>query len=111
MVGAVPDLESENAQLLWVIDAIQGSTQGRGIYVMDRSVDRIKLFNPLLDRSLRFIVRLTGDRDAIYQDRTVSAKQIGRNCLLRFTESVIKEDLGNGETIELGVRVVAREGA
>lgn len=45
-----PDFERENTQLLQVIDTIRGPAQGRGIYVMDRGGDRIKLFHPLLDR-------------------------------------------------------------
>lgn len=54
-----PDFGSENIQLLEVIDTIRTATQGRGIYVMDRGGDRIHLFEPLLARSLRFIIRLS----------------------------------------------------
>lgn len=96
-----PDFESENTQLLQVIDTIRGPTQGRGIYVMDRGGDRIKLFNPLLDRGLRFIIRLTGDRDLIYRQREVFAQEIGRDCPMLFAESVIKEELETEKKLHL----------
>jgi hypothetical protein len=41
-----PDFESENTQLLQIVDTIRMPTQGRGIYVMDRGGDRIKLLSP-----------------------------------------------------------------
>jgi len=107
-----PDFDSENTQLLQVIDTIRAATQGRGIYVMDRGGDRIKLFNPLLDRGLRFIVRLTGDRELIYRQRTVLAEQIGRDCPMLFAESVIKEE-GQSERrlqLEYGFRPVRLPG-
>jgi len=96
-----PDFESENTQLLQVIDTIRGPTQGRGIYVMDRGGDRVKLFNPLLDRGLRFIIRLTGDRNLIYRQKELSAKQIGRGCPMLFAESVIKEELETEKRLHL----------
>ena len=56
--AAAPDFVSENHQLLAVIDTVRAATSGRGIYVIDRGGDRIKLFNPFLDRQIRFIARL-----------------------------------------------------
>ena len=107
-----PDFQSENTQLLQVIDTIAKATQGRGVYVMDRGGDRIKLFNPLLDRGLRFIIRLTGDRELIYRQRTALAEQIGRDCPMLLAESVIKEE-GQSEKrlqLEYGFRPVRLPG-
>lgn len=107
-----PDFVSENAQLLEVIDTIRGPTQGRGIYVMDRGGDRMKLFNPLLDRKLRFIIRLTGDRNLIWRGHERLAKDIGRDCAMQYAESVIKEGLETEQrfALEYGMRAVKLPG-
>jgi hypothetical protein len=107
-----PDFISENAQLLEVIDTIRGPTQGRGIYVMDRGGDRMKLFNPLLDRKLRFIFRLVGDRHLVWRGRERAAAEIGRDCAMHFAESVIKTDLETERRfhLEYGMRPVKLPG-
>jgi len=64
-----PGFKSENAQLLGVVNTIKKATKGRGIYVMDRGGDRGKLFNSLLKKRLRFIIRLKGDRDLVFRNR------------------------------------------
>lgn len=96
-----PDFESENEELLDVIDTIRGPSHGRGIYVMDRGGDRIKLFHPLLERRLRFIVRLRGDRDLVYGTRTMTAEQIGQGCSMHFTENTIKQGLETEKKLTL----------
>jgi hypothetical protein len=96
-----PDFESENAQLLQVIDTIRGPTRGRGIYVMDRGGDRICLFEPLLERSLRFIIRLTGTRDLVFRGRLRSAVELAATCPMRFAETVIKELDGQEKRLHL----------
>ncbi len=88
-----PDFSSENEQLLQVIDTLRGPTQGRGMFVMDRGGDRLKLFKPLLDRKLRFIFRLVGDWNMVYRGRERTAAELGRDCALHFAESMIKADL------------------
>jgi len=57
-----PGFVSENEEILGAVDIISQYTQGRGIWVMDRGADRGKLYGPLLDRGLRFIIRLIGGR-------------------------------------------------
>ena len=89
-----PDFESENVQLLQIVDTICGPTQGRGIYVMDRGGDRVKLFEPLLERKLRFVIRLVGDRHLWFRQRLRSAEDIAADCPLNFADSVIKEEQG-----------------
>jgi hypothetical protein len=96
-----PDFESENAQILQVIDTIREPTHGRGIYVMDRGGDRIKLLNPLLDRKLRFIVRCVGDRDLHFGNTVKSARELGKNCPVHFTDTVIKEGLETQKSLTL----------
>lgn len=96
-----PDFESENAQLLQIVDTIRGPTAGRGIYVMDRGGDRIKLFEPLLSRGLRFIVRLTGDRDLVFRGRLRAARDVAKDCPLRYADRIVKEDSGSEKSLHL----------
>ena len=102
------DFESENTELMKVIDTIRVPTEGRGIYVMDRGGDRINLLNPLLDRKLRFIIRLRGDRDLVCGRTVKRAEEWGRSCPLRYAESVIKEELETEKklALEYGMRPV-----
>lgn len=103
-----PDFVSENAQILEIIDTIRGPTEGRGIYVLDRGGDRLELFNPLLDRRLRFIVRLMGNRMLRYRGGKRLACDIARDCPMQYAETVIKEGLETEKrfTLEYGVRAV-----
>lgn len=96
-----PDFESENLQLLQVIDTIRGPTQGRGIYVMDRGGDRIHLFEPLLARSLRFIIRLTAARDVVFRGQTRNVLEVAEGCPMTFAETVIKAEDGKEKALHL----------
>ena len=96
-----PDFVSENAQILQVVDTVRKPTQGRGIYVMDRGFDRAELLHPLLDRKLRFIVRLVGDRHLIGRRGAQRASEIGRTCAMRYAETVIKEGLDTEKKLPL----------
>jgi hypothetical protein len=103
-----PDFVSENTQLLEIIDTIRGPTQGRGIYVLDRGGDRMKLFHPLLDRRLRFIVRLMGNRTLRWHGRHRLAEELARDCPMLYAETVIKEGLETEKrfALEYGMREV-----
>lgn len=107
-----PDFGSENIQLLEVIDTIRTATQGRGIYVMDRGGDRIHLFEPLLARSLRFIVRSTGERDLSVRGRTRNAREVAQECPMMFAETIVKMENGKEKAlpIEYGYRAVQLPG-
>lgn len=96
-----PDFESENIQLLQLIDTIRTATRNRGVYVIDRGGDRMKLFSPMLARGLRFIVRLVGDRHLQYRNRLVSAAEVAAACPMLFTETVIKEEPAGGKRLIL----------
>ena len=67
-------------QLLGIIDTIAAATAKRGIDVVDRGGDRIELYKPLLDRDLRFIIRLRGDRHLVVRGRASSAAQMARGA-------------------------------
>jgi hypothetical protein len=107
-----PDFQSENTQLLQVIDTVRRATQGRGIYVLDRGEDRRLLFNPLLERGLRFLIRLVGDRHVLFRGRRLSALAVAQDCPMLYAETVIKEEAGGEKRLQLeyGVRPVKLPG-
>ena len=53
-----PGFIGENDEIMAAVNAVSAAAGRRGIYVIDRG----NLFSPLLDRGLRFIVRLVGNR-------------------------------------------------
>lgn len=87
-----PDFESENDEILKGIDAVDEHTEGRGIWVMDRGADRIKLLAPLLQRSRRFIVRCVGNRHLVYRGNTIVAEELARSCEMLHAERLTKEE-------------------
>jgi hypothetical protein len=103
-----PDFVSENHQLLEVIDTVRAAIDGRGIYVIDRGGDRIKLFNPFLDRKMRFIARLVGDRDLIFRGRRRQAAELAHGCSMRYAETLVHEEGGKERVyhLEYGFRQV-----
>jgi len=59
---------SENRQILNAVDRVMGGIGQKGIWAIDRGGDRSKLFKGFLERKIRFVVRLVGDRDLIVKD-------------------------------------------
>ena len=96
-----PGFESENVQLLQIVDLIRGSTQGRGIYVMDRGGDRMKLLGPLLERGLRFVIRLVGDRHLEFRGRPRPAQEIAADCPLNFIDPIVRQEHGRETRLQL----------
>ena len=103
-----PDFKSENTQLLGVVDTIRKATGGRGIYVFDRGGDRVKLIKPLLQRKLRFIIRMVGDRHLVFRGRGRKVLELARGCPMTYAETIVKEVKGEEKTyhIEYGFRRV-----
>jgi hypothetical protein len=62
------NFRSENRQILDAIDGVMGGIGLKGIWAIDRGGDRSRLFKGFLERKLRFVVRLVGDRDLILKD-------------------------------------------
>ena len=107
-----PDFVSENHQLLEVIDTVRAAVGDRGIYVIDRGGDRIKLFNPFLDRKMRFIARLVGERDLIFRGRRRQTLDLARGCSMRYAETLVREEGGQEHSyhLEYGMRPVRLPG-
>jgi hypothetical protein len=96
-----PDYVSENAQLLGIIDTIAAASAQRGIYVVDRGGDRMELYKPLLDRGLRFIIRLRGDRHLVVRGRAREALDIARGVRMQYAETVVREAQGGEKKLHL----------
>jgi hypothetical protein len=107
-----PDFVSENHQLLQIIDTIATATKGRGIYVLDRGGDRCRLYNPLLKRGLRFIIRLRGDRHLSVRGVRRAAMDWARGCRRRYAERIVKEERAQEKSyhLEYGFRSVKLPG-
>jgi len=57
-----PHFTSENEEILRAIDAVRADVGRKGLWIMDRGGDRKELFEPMLDRKLKFLFRLVGNR-------------------------------------------------
>lgn len=96
-----PDYESENAELLAMVDAMAAAAQKRGIFVLDRGGDRMMLYKPLLERGLRFIVRLVGDRHLVVRGRKRLASDLARGVPMRYAETLVREAAGGEKKVHL----------
>jgi len=107
-----PGFVSENEEILGAVDMISHHTQGRGIWVMDRGADRGKLYGPLLDRGLRFIIRLIGGRHLLCGGRYVLARELAMRCPTLYAERFVREEAGKERiyAIEYGYRRVRLPG-
>ncbi len=55
------DTLSENKELFKAIDAVNLYAKGKGIWIIDRGGDRRRLYDGILRRKLRFVIRLVGE--------------------------------------------------
>ena len=107
-----PDFDSENECILRALDIVKSQINGRGIWVMDRGGDRENLLEPFLERRLRFIVRLVGNRNLVYKGHLVLAEKLAASCPMYYAETIVKEENGQEKTrhIEYGYRPVKLPG-
>ena len=103
-----PATRSENEQLFEIVDTIKRATKGRGIYVMDRGGDRGKIIKGLLNKQLRFIIRLKGDRNVVFRNRARNVLDVARRCRMLYAETIVKEE--KAYHIEYGFRPVKLSG-
>jgi hypothetical protein len=96
-----PDFKSENQEILNAVDTVRAAAKDRGIWVMDRGGDRKNLIKPFLDREMRFIVRLVGNRNLVAKGRKVLAERLAEGCPLFYAETIIKEEKGDEKCYHL----------
>jgi len=95
-----PGFSSENDEILRGIDAVAAHVGRRGLWIMDRGGDRINLFSPLLDRKLRFLFRMVGNRNLIQAGQTMLADQVALGCPLWHAKPIVRIEDG-GEKIRV----------
>jgi hypothetical protein len=107
-----PDFESENHQILEAVDTVRGATGDRGIWVMDRGGDRGKLLIPFLEREMRFIVRLVGNRNLVSRGREVLAARLAQGCSTQYAVGIVRQEKGKEKrySLEFGFRPVKLPG-
>jgi len=96
-----PDTVSENHQILRGVDTVAAATKQRGIYVMDRGGDREELLLPWLQRGLRWIVRMRGDRHLIVRGQRRAARELARGCAKHHETTVVQGAEGRETTRRL----------
>ncbi len=96
-----PDFKSENDEIEQIVNTIQSGAKRRGIYVIDRAGDRRILYNMLIDKQLRFIVRMVGDRNLLWRKRPVLAEKLARKCRMSYTETIRRETPEGEKTYQI----------
>ncbi len=76
------DFASENHELLDVVTKVSHTTEGRGIFVLDRGGDRRTLYKQLLkeNKPVRFIIRQRGDRHLLYGGKLRETFELAERC-------------------------------
>jgi len=89
------DFMSENTEWLSVIDRVSKAVSRRGIWVMDRGGDRNEILGPLLDRKLRFLVRMVGSRRHLeVGGKGKTPLEIALTCPCPYAETIVREKDG-----------------
>ena len=103
-----PEFISENHEILTVVDRVARAVKKRGLWVIDRGGDRRNLIVPMLNRQLRFLIRLIGNRNLLWAGREMLAGEIAKNCPMLYAETIVKVEDGKEKVyhLEFGYRNV-----
>jgi len=103
-----PGFLSENHEILTVVNKVARAVNKRGLWVIDRGGDRRNLIVPMLNRQLRFLIRLIGNRTVLWAGKEMLASEIAQNCSSLYAETIVKVDDGKEKVyhIEFGYRNV-----
>jgi hypothetical protein len=109
-----PSFRSENAEILSCVSSVVRRVgRDKGIWVIDRGGDRIRLYHAFLRMRTRFIVRLVGHRDLIWNGQKHRAETLAANCPLPYAETIWREHTDGTEKairLEFGYREVRLPG-
>src|SRR4030066_1525564 len=110
--STAPGHESENREILDVVEKISEASNKRGIWVMDRGGDRENLIKPLLRKGCRFLIRLIGNRNLVYEGEEILARDIAYKCRCPYKETIVKVEDGREKVyhLEFGYRKVRLPG-
>jgi hypothetical protein len=98
-----PAFKSENDEVLGCVEAVSSKTGSQGIWVVDRGGDRMSLFEVLLEKKLRFLVRLVGNRHLVFNGERKLAEELAAGCPVKHIDHVTKHR-GDGSEQRLELR-------
>lgn len=93
--------KSENTQIIKAIDAIAAHIGKRGIWTIDRGGDRERLLQAFLERHLRFVIRMRGDRHVLWGDETLPMEKVAERCSCPHVRTIEIEKNGERQTKKL----------
>lgn len=110
--SVAPGHESENAEILDVMGKVAGALKKRGIWVLDRGGDRENLMGPMLKSKYRFLIRLVGNRNLIWDRQVKLASEIAKGCPYLYADTIVKVEDGKEKVyrLEFGFREVRLPG-
>jgi hypothetical protein len=80
---------SQNITLREAIFSAWETSHRRGIVAIDRGGDRREILTPLLDRGVRFVIRMRGDRKVLLNgEESISMSEVAAACLLDTQRAV-----------------------
>jgi hypothetical protein len=89
---SAPDCTGENQEIFMAMDMVSKAVDNRGVWVMDRGTDRKIIFDHLLSRQRRFIIRLKGDRYVLKGKKKIIVSDLAQKCRLPYSETLIREE-------------------
>ena len=93
-----PEYKSINEEIYQTVETVRKGAGNRGIYVFDRGGDGMNIYNMFLDSRLRFIVRMVGNRNLIWNKKPRLAEQLADKCKMLYIDT-IRHEMPNGEKI------------
>jgi hypothetical protein len=89
---SAPDCTGENEEIFKAMDMVSREVNNRGIWVIDRGADRRIIFDHLLSRQRRFIIRLKGDRFVLRQGKKIIVSDLAVRCVLPYSQTLVWEE-------------------
>jgi hypothetical protein len=68
---------------------------------MDRGGDRGDLLRAFLDRPIRFLIRLVGDRHLVFGGKAQLARDLAIGCSCQYSETIVKQEQGKERVLHL----------
>lgn len=107
-----PQYVSENAEIFAAVDTIRLSSGNLGTWVGDRGLDRGRIFDGLLERKARFVIRLKANRTLKFRGHPRQVLDLARGCPLWYRERIVKEGKEGEKSylLQFGFRAVKLPG-
>ena len=90
-----PDFNSENDQVISLVEKVRKATKRQGIILFDRGGDRRELLIPWTkDITCRYMIRQRGDRHLLYKRKARSALELADTCKTPYATTILREKEG-----------------